>query len=309
MQAHAERLAEANACHDADPTRAAQLLRDVDAGALATSEWPLLAFLLNHVLGEKLGSWPEAHARLGSLLARAGDAAPAVLLRQAAVAAGLAAEPAAAARAVAGLARCCSVGRVQAQELVQLASAGFVVPGAEAERAGRVALAATAALDAPHWQVASALDTPAGAACNNIAADLSERAPSDLKQPVLREALMRAALCSQRLWLRAGTWVNHERACYGLAVAAGAIGDMQAALSAAEQGLALLDQHDTAREESVDRAFLELEKAFSSQCLGHTQDAAASRARADALAAAFDDASLSEWYQQRLARHRQLLAA
>jgi hypothetical protein len=309
MPSESERLSEADACHDAEPQRAAAMLRDIDVAALAADERPLCAFLLNHVLGEKLGDWRGAQHRQSALLAAAAGAAPAVLWRQAAVAATLAADAAAAASASAGLARAASVSAAQAQELVALAAAGFTLPTADALRAGGLALAALQALDAAHWQQASALDMAAAACCNNIAAELSERPPSDLRDASLRDALLRAALASQRLWRRAGNWVNHERACYGVAVAAGAAGDAKQQLHAVTEGLALLDREDRAREQTVDRAFLELESEHAHRRLRRYAAAAAARQRADALVAGFGDASLTRWFEARVERHRQLDAA
>jgi hypothetical protein len=301
-------LAEADDCHDADPARAAALLAGIDAAGLEAGERPLFAFLLNHVLGEKLGDWAQALRRQSALLAAAGEAAPPVLWRQSAVAATLAGELDDAHKAVAGLARAADVGEPQAQELLQLAAAGCQVPGRDAEAAAALAMHALLALDAPHWHKASALDTPAAAACNNLASQLSERSVEELRSAALREATLRAALCSQRLWQRAGDWVNQERACYGVAVATGAAGDAAAQLEAASDGLALLDRHDAAAEQTVDRAFLDLERAHALQRLGRHGEADAARANADALAAAFEDASLTNWYRSRVERHRQLLA-
>jgi hypothetical protein len=198
------------------------------------------------------------------------------------------------------------VGVAQAQELVRLAAAGFSVAGAPAARAGAVALLALQALDAAHWLQASALDAAAAAACNNLAAELSERPLADLGDTTLRAALSRAALSSQRLWQRAGDWVNHERACYGVAVAAGAVGDAQRQCDAAAAGLALLDREDHAGEQRVDRAFLELELAQGQRRLGQDAAAAAARARADALASALGDPALTRWYEARVERHVQL---
>ncbi|MGL6112916.1 MAG: hypothetical protein ACRC2B_22715 [Rubrivivax sp.] len=308
MQSDSERLAEANSCHDDAPQQAAALLREIRADALADAERPTFAFLLNHVLGEKLGAWGDAHRLHGPLLRVAGEATPAVLWRQAAVAAAMAKDGVAAAAATAGLAGCASVGLVQSQELVQLAAAGFMVPGTTAAQAGRLALAALGALDAAHWHTANVLDAAAAAACNNLAAELSERPLAELREPALRDALRRAALDSQRLWQRAGSWVNQARACYGVAVAAGALGDGLLQHESAARGLALLDRHDSQHGEDVDRAFLELELAHACRQLGRIDDAATAGARADALAAAFDDDSLTQWFQARVARHRQLLA-
>lgn len=308
MQTAVETLAEANDCHDDDPQRAATLLRKIDIADLPASEQPLYAFLLNHVLGEKLDEWTAAHAGMSRLLAGAGEAATPVLWRHAAVAATLSGATADAHRASTALAQATSVSPAQAGELVRLASAAFTVGSADAEHSGRDVLEALSSLQAPHWQLASALDTAAAASCNNIAATLSERPVADLQEPALRQALMSAAQCSQRLWQRCGTWVNRERACYGMAVAALASGDAAAGLDAARQGLALLDQHDAAGEQTVDRAFLELELSFACQRLGQNDEAVEARRRADTLATAFEEQSLKDWFAERVARN-ELLAA
>jgi len=306
MSTDAQHLADANACHDSEPQRAAGLLSDIDAAALAEADRPLYAFLLNHVLGEKLGQWGAAQQRLSLLLAAAGAAAPLVLWRQAAVAAMLSGDSDAACEAAAALARAAGASLGQTQDLIRLAAAAFQVPACDAAAAAATTLQALLPLQAPPWQTASALDTPAAACSNNLAAHLSERPTAQLQLPPLREAALQAALCSQRLWQRAGNWVNHERACYGVAVAAGAAGDEQLQHEAAVEGLALLDRHDTAGEESVDRAFLELERAHALQRLGRHVQADAARSRADALAAAFGDDALTDWYRGRVERHRQL---
>ena len=79
-------LDQADSCHDDDPHRAADLLRRIDPVALPAERLPGFAFLLNHVLGEKLGAWPEAHAMFAPLLRAAGEEPPLALWRQAATA-------------------------------------------------------------------------------------------------------------------------------------------------------------------------------------------------------------------------------
>lgn len=62
-----EQLDTANACHDDDPQRGADLLRGIDPAAIDTGRSPLLASLFNHVFGEILARWSEAlalHRRL-----------------------------------------------------------------------------------------------------------------------------------------------------------------------------------------------------------------------------------------------------
>jgi hypothetical protein len=303
-------LQEAEGCHDDDPARAAALLRNIDITALGETARPLYAFLVNHVLGEKLGDWAEAQQRQHQLLDAAGAAAggkvPPVLWRQAAVAARLAGDAAAHRQACAALAHAADASEEQAAALTELCAASFAVPGAEPARAGALALAALRALREAPWQLTGALDAAAAAACNNLAANLSERAPAALRDPLLREALLDAAELSSRLWLRAGQWVQHERAHYGIAVAHGALGNAAAAREAAAAGLALLDAHDRDGAERVDRAFLELELAHALSRLGQAAEATAARARADALAAGFDDPGLAAWYRARVERQTEL---
>ena len=151
--------------------------------ALAEADRPLYAFLLNHVLGEKLGQWGAAQQRLSLLLAAAGAAAPPVLWRQYAVAATLAGDRDAAAEAAAELARAAGVSLGPAQDLVRLAAAVFQVPACDAAAAAATTLQALLSLEAPQWQTASALDTPAAACCNNLAAHLSDRPTAQLQSP------------------------------------------------------------------------------------------------------------------------------
>ena len=321
-QAHAL-LDEADAIHDDDPPRGAELLRRIDAGALAADRLPLLGFLLNHVLGEKLGDWAEAHARQRSLLqaaaaaAAAADAAadaaaaaplPAVLHRHAAVAARLAGDDAAADAATQALAAATTASALQAGELVSLAAAGLQSGALPAAAAGQLALSALLALQAAHWQATGPLDVPAAAQCNNLGSALVDRPVADLADPALRQALALAAERAKWLWQRAGDWVNHERAAYLCALAASALGDPASALRHAQGGLGLIDAHDTTGEQAVDRAFLGLEASFALDRLGRAEEAARARAAADALAAAFGDAGLEKWYADRVARNAELHA-
>ncbi len=296
-------LQDANACHDDDPQRAATLLGQVDANAMQTDEQPLYAFLLNHVLGERLGQWAQAHAALQALHT---SRAP-VVLRQAAVAAQLAGEHAAAAACTQALALACGGAASSAAELVHLASAAFSTPAQGAAAAGQAVLAALQPLHGPAWQTTTPFDAAAAAQCNNLAAALSERGLPDYAEPALCGALLLAAERSQFLWQRAGSWVQRERAHYGRAVALNTVKLSAAAAEQAEAGLALLDANDRANEESVDRAFLHLERAHALDAQGLGADAAHAQAQAQALAALFNDAGLSRWFAQRQARHEALL--
>ncbi len=296
-------LQDANACHDDDPPRAAALLGQTNATELKTDEHPLFAFLLNHVLGEKLGRWAQAHAALQALHT---SRAPAVL-RQAAVAAQLAGDPTAAAACTQALALACGGPASLAAELVNLASAAFITPTQGAASAGQTVLAALQPLHAPAWQTSTPFDTAAAAQCNNLAAALSERALPDYAEPALCGALLLAAERSQFLWQRAGSWVQRERAHHGRAVALNTVKLSAAAAEHAQAGLDLLDANDRNNEESVDRAFLQLERAHALAAQGLATEAGHAQAQAQALAAAFNDAGLSRWFAQRQARHEALL--
>ncbi len=305
----AEWLQAANACHDEDPARGAELLRRIDAATLDPGQRPLYAFLLNHVLTEKLGQSAEAWQRQRALLAAAGAEAPLPVLRHAAAAARLAGDTASEDSLVSRLATVAGVGPGQANELIGLAACTFRLPCLRGAPAGELALAALAPLHQPAWHRANGLDAAAGALTNNLASDLAERPLDELLSAPLRQALDEAATLAQGFWQRAGQWVQQERAHYLRAVAANALGDAATAEQQARAGLALITAFDQAGQERVDQAFLRSELAHALSRQGQTAEAAVERVQADALADDFDDAELSAWYQRRLARQRALDAA
>ena len=142
-----ELLDEADACHDAEPARAADLLRRIDMQALPAQRLPGLAFLLNHVLGEKLGAWREAWAMFTPLLQAAGDVPPPVLRRQAAAAAGLADDEGAAQLQIDAIAAATGASPELARDAVALTQAMYRAPGLPAAQAARIVGPALAALD------------------------------------------------------------------------------------------------------------------------------------------------------------------
>ena len=296
-------LEQAQACHDDDPARGADLLRRIDPAALPVDRLPGLAFLLNHVLGEKLGAWVEAHAMFAPLLRAAGDESPPpVLWRQAAAAAGLAGDGAAAARHAASLASATGATAEQVGAVIALTQAMFRVPGLPAGEAAQTVAAALPAFGASTWQdQATPLDAAVAACANNLASGLIERSPSDLQSPALRAATQEAAQLAERFWQRAGTWVQHERAAYLSALVANAFGDAARAREHALRALALIDANDADHAEDVDRAFLLLEQSRACRALGLASEAQATLGQADALAAQFGDPGLDDWYASRRA--------
>ncbi len=294
-------LDQAQACHDDDPTRAADLLRRIDPAALPAERWPSLAFLINHVLGEKLDSWAEAHAMFDPLLRVAGERPPLALWRQAATAAQLAGDDSAAARLCDELAVSAGASVSQAQDTVSLSAAMYRTPMLSSTAAADTVALALRGLAAPSWQQASQLDAAIAACANNIASSLLERPRAELRQDPLRTTLADTARLAERFWLRAGTWVNQERAAYLRAMVANALGDAAQARENALRALALLDEHDAERAEQVDRAFVELERARACRDLALQDEAQAAQDAADALAARFDDVGLDEWFAKRRA--------
>lgn len=307
LTAHAaEQLQQADACHDDDPPRAAALLREVVPALLDAGQRPRYAFLVNHLLAEKLGRPAEAWQFQQALLAAAGAQAVLPLLRQAAAAARLAGDHAGEARLNQRLAESASVPLAQAAEFTALAAASYQVPTLPADAAGDVALAVLAPLAAAAWQQPGALDGATAVMTNNLASDLVERPVTELGSPPLRAAMRRAAELSQVFWHRAGQWVNHERAHYLRAMVANALGDSAEAELQARAGLVLLTSFDHGHQETVDQAFLLSELAHALARQGRRAEAEVERAQADALAEAFDDPGLDRWYRDRRARQAAL---
>lgn len=301
------RLDEANACHDDDPERAAALLRALDPAQLPAERLPSVAFLLNHVLGEKFDAWGEAHTRHAALLKAAGAAPVAVLWRQAAAAAQAAGEAGDAQRLTASLADAVGASPQRALDVVGLTVAMYRVPRLTHQAAADCTQQALSVLreDAAAWLQPGPLDVAVAACTNNIASNLVERPQDELTHAPLRTALRDAAQLAERFWLRAGDWVNHERAAYLRAMAGNALAEAPQAREHALRALALIDANDVDDKEKVDRAFIELEHAHACRALDLIDEANAAQARAEAIAATFNDAFLDDWFASR----RKALAA
>ena len=305
MTTNTERLDQANACHDDDALRGAELLRAIDAAQLPPERRPSYAFLLNHVLGEKLNLWDQALQHQRQLLAAAQPAPAAVLWRQAATAARLARVGALADELTQAFAQASGAALKRSTELLQLSATMYQAPGLAAQHAGEQVLAALAPLAQPAWQAPNPLDSHVAACTNNIASALLDRPAADLQHGAARAALAQAAEQAQRFWQRAGTWVQQERALYQCAMACNVLGELHDARSHAQAALTLLDAHDGAHAEDVDRAFIELERRHACERLGLAGEAADAAHKTKALAARFDDVELTRWF----ARREQALAA
>lgn len=300
-------LARIDAVHDDEPQRGLELLRALDVATVSTSGLPRLAFLLDHVFGEKFDLWAEALAGQRALVKQAGAQATPALFRHAAVAAQVAGDVDLARQWTQALAASSDAPITKARALVSLGAVAFSVSRLGAEAAGRLTLQALQPLAALHAMPGGGLDAAFGAVASNLASELLERRPDDLGQPDLRTALQLSAEHAQRFWRRAGTWVNRERAHYLGAMAADALGHGVEGANQARAGLAILDEFDRAGDENVDRAFLEQELAMGLR-LSEQPGRAEALARALALAAQFGQAGLDRWFADRSTRNEALAA-
>ena len=300
MMTASELLAEANACHDDDAPRGAELLRSIDPRALDAAEAPTYAFLINHVLGEKLGCWDEALTYQRRIVDRPEPPPP--LWRQLGAAAYAASDAAALRQATAAYATASQVDPGRAHDVLRLSAVVYQVPAILAADAAARALSAITPLTEVAWQSPSPIDSAVAACLNNLASSLQDRPLPDLRQADLRTVLARCAEMAHLFWKRAGTWVNLERALYLRAMVCNALGDAGAARQFAIEALSVLATHDTDHAEDVDRAFIELERAHACRQLGLNDEAAAAQWNSQAIADSFSVASLRHWYDSRCAR-------
>ena len=300
-------LAQADALHDDEPQRALELLRALDVATLSAGKLPRLSFLLDHVFGEKFDLWAEALAGQRTAVLQAGLQVNPAIFRHAAIAAQLAGDVNQARAWTQALAASSDAPLAKARALVSLGAAQFTVSRLGAESAGRLTLQALQPLAALHASPGTGLDAAFGVVTNNLASELLERGLDDLSQPDLRTALQLCADHAQRFWERAGTWVNRERAHYLGAMTANALGQGDQGVAQARAGLALLDEFDSAGNENVDRAFLQLELATGLRLAARPGHAEA-LARALPLSSKFGEAWLDRWFADRQTRNEALAA-
>lgn len=277
--------------HDDEPQRAADGLRSLDLDALGADRLPTLAFLLNHVLGEKLGLWREAAEQLQTLHARRADA-PLAVAAQAAVAA----ELSGASRGAAFAALVDAGGATAAEIATWLGGLGFAAPANVVELATQLA-----ALAARVQSIAAPnpLDQRLAAGFNNATSQLLDLTGPPI-DPQVNSALVAGSAAALHFWRRAGTWVQHERALYLRALVQNRIGEPAAARDACTEALAIIEANGGG--EDIDRVFLQLQLAAA--LLRLKERAAGERllAEAKAAAAAWDDAGLKSWFAEELGK-------
>ncbi len=281
-------LAEVLRIHDDDPQAARDGLVAIAGSPVAGEDLPRFSWLVAHVVGEKLGDWTQA---LSLQRRGCGDAAQPAVLRNLAATACWAGDAAAACAAEARLAAtegATPLGAMLACRMGTLmyGGEGMPVPALAASFNHGLDLLGTAGAPVEPAQLLAA-------SVNNIVSSLLERDDADLDDPVLRRALTAGAEAARSLWRRTGTWVNHERADYLVALCANKLGEWPAGEAAAKAGLATIDANGS---EDVDQAFLLLELARALRGQRRAAEADEARAGALALAAGFDDAGLASWF-------------
>lgn len=278
MQTDGLMLDEIDRIHDDAPEIAARMLREFDATALPVPRLGQLAFLLNHVLGEKLGLWNEAAERIAVLATRT-DAPPGVW-RQLFAAQTLRGDALGAATARVGLARATGARDSDANTAGELTVLAYVAdPLAHAADVLALARAANVERETP-------LDAALAACFNNVTGRLLDASRHAMLGPTEKQALQGGADAARRFWYRAGQWLQQERAEYLCAKVDVRIGTAAEAVKAAERGLRLVEANGN---DVIERAFLLLPLAAAFAALGDTGRASSLRAEADALARHFDD--------------------
>jgi hypothetical protein len=277
VQTDGTTLDEIDRIHDDAPEQAAVLLRQFDPGGLEGARLGQLAFLFNHVLGEKLGNWSEAAERIAALATR--DDAPPGVWRQLFAAQTLRGDALGAAAARVSLARATGASDSDANIAGELTVLAYA-PDPLGHAPDVVALARAANVDQ-----STPLDAALAACFNNVTVRMLDASRGVALAAAQRQALQAGADAARRFWYRAGQWLQHERADYLCAKVGVRTGESAEAVRAAERGLRLVEANGN---DAVERAFLLLPLAAAAKALGDAARAAALRAEAESLAAAFD---------------------
>lgn len=274
--------------HDNDPQAVGAALREIQA----VPEKDLIRFtwLVSHVVGEIQAAWLDAYALM---LRTVPKDAPVAALANFAACAYLAGAPVKAMAIESQIADALSCDHMHPKCIVQLAvlqNVGKTADPNDLVAALSGCLAYLRSATAPEKVVrvyASSL--------NNVTSLLLDHKSVDHQAEPVRSVLLEGSERCRELWRKAGTWVNHERADYLVALCANRVGNWSTAQSAALSGLATIDSNG---QEDVDRAFILLELARAERGLGHSAQYEAARSQAFELAVSFDP-DLRKWFESR----------
>jgi ATP/maltotriose-dependent transcriptional regulator MalT len=276
-----ESLAEAVRIHDDDPWAARELMLPLAGRLAAPGDLARLAWLATHVLGGLLKRWPEALQVCRQAVAAAGTPR-ADLLRSLAASATLAGDVLEAAEAEAALAALLDAAAADCAALTRLL---VIEQDLTEDKLARWlplldgAVARAEAIGGPPDLVRLVAITT-----NNSASAILDWLPAASGEAA--RVVERTARLSFRCWLAVGSWVQHERAHYLMALVLNATGQPAAAADHARQGLALIAANEPA---PIDACFHLLALARASQALGDAAGADRALAEAATYPAGFDE--------------------
>lgn len=280
--------------HDSDPVGAAQRLRRISHADLSAEDLPGYTWLVNHLIGEESHQWSEALRMHRQTLGIA--AHPPVALRNRAVAAQLAGAPLEAWQAEDALAETTGATQSQASVTTRVAVLQHL---AASDRATVIAAALEPCVRAiAQWPSPGPLASMLAASLNNVVSAWLDHPNPETDVPRVAKVMRESARACKDIWQVAGTWLNHERADYLIALVSNRLGDWPAARDAAQQGLNTIAANGT---EDVDRAFLLVELARACRGLQQRDEHERAREQAFALAEMFDDPGLREWFDRKAA--------
>jgi len=228
-------LSRAWADHADHPDAVADRLRTDTPEPVLPAQVAALARLVVHLLGEHLGRFDDAHWRLSSLRGHP-----------------LASEPVAVSElrvSHAALSFACRRPGTDAalsppERVRALGSAAAICLG-RGEAAHSLKLIAAARAELGRMPGASAADhRPLAVACNNMTWELHDR--GDARTPGDTDAMLEIAAACRDHWRHAGTWLEVERADYGLAMTHLSARRADDALRHAAQCLAACIAHEAA---------------------------------------------------------------
>lgn len=285
--------------HDDDPEAAAAALRAIAVPEVPPDLLGRFSWLVAHVLGEKLGRWLDAHDLMQAVSAEHASL-PLSVLRNAAVSAHYAGKTAI---ALALERRMTEQGLTAEQAAIAVRAAAVDFSLEQAPAQDVAANLRTVLADLAAWDQPSSADSLIAASLNNVVSALLESNPETLSEPDVRDTLIDGANAARKLWARAGTWINAERADYLCALVFNATGEYEQGLVAAERGLAIIEANGS---EDVDRAFLLLESGRALLGLSRAADGLARLRQAAGMAREWDDKSLKTWFDEKVRKIRGL---
>lgn len=250
--------------------------------------------IVNHVIGEHLNDWRHAAGLVSSVAAKLKDE-PAAASTWAAlcVAYSLAGELT---EAVVAESRALAVAKAHPLATLTRVRMQLVTGLMGLKRLDEAARVYVAALEmADQIGDKSNADRSIAVTSNNLASELCEKENRNKEQTAL---MLKAAHAARSAWLRAGDWMNDERADYLLALTHNAAGQHGQALEFARRGLATIASNG---KEDVDAAFLHLTSARAHGAMGHAREREEELTKADILAEGFD-AGTRDWFNKERAK-------